>query len=431
MKVRRKKILIFTVIIVTICIVLRLVILSSFYVNIGKVRYNHFWKNPKEYDVWFMGSSHMYYATSPMQIWKDFGIKSYNLSSPCATMPVEYWTLKCALEKAKPSVIVLDTYYAMNDNMIKGQNTKKHANLDGIPFSYIKLKACDDIFSSMRSKISYGFALKSNQYLVSKNNKNIEIFNYSLGGDRSVDVEDNSEYLFNKKKILKKETKGIIYLKKIIKECKKRNIKIVLTALPYYGSVENKHEGMNTAKEIARKENIPFIDFREKGVCDIDSSCEIGDVEHINSLGESKVSNYIGNYLKRNIKFDKKTNDIECTKKWNKKYESYLKFLEKRCSESKNIRSCLLWVADNSHQIFLYKKAKNYKTNKKILKNEKLDNKAIKKMKNLKLVTYEQAKKYVGYNFKEDSCVIVKNRLTKKTVCKILFNGRQRVKEIL
>ncbi len=49
-----------------------------------KVGYRHyipFLKNRTNYDIFFMGSSHMHNGIFPMQLWNDYGITSYNLGT--------------------------------------------------------------------------------------------------------------------------------------------------------------------------------------------------------------------------------------------------------------------------------------------------------------------------------------------------------------
>ena len=43
----------------------------------SRERYAEFWRDPTGYDVWFMGTSHIYYAIQPMELWEQYGIRSY------------------------------------------------------------------------------------------------------------------------------------------------------------------------------------------------------------------------------------------------------------------------------------------------------------------------------------------------------------------
>ena len=47
-------------------------------------RYSKFWENPQEYDVWFIGNSHVYYAINPMELWNQ---RICNLTgNPCGLL---------------------------------------------------------------------------------------------------------------------------------------------------------------------------------------------------------------------------------------------------------------------------------------------------------------------------------------------------------
>lgn len=93
-------------------------------------RYHRFWDDPDQYDVWFMGFSHTYYAVQPMKLWEDYGITAYDISTPSSTIPMTYWTLMCALEKGTPEVVFIDTYHIDLDKYTVDMREKVHLCLD-------------------------------------------------------------------------------------------------------------------------------------------------------------------------------------------------------------------------------------------------------------------------------------------------------------
>ena len=73
-------------------------------------RYYKFPKNT--FDVTFLGASFVMYGIYPMELYRDYGIASYNLSTGNQTMEASYYLAKESIEKDHPALIVLDTNMA-------------------------------------------------------------------------------------------------------------------------------------------------------------------------------------------------------------------------------------------------------------------------------------------------------------------------------
>ena len=65
-----------------------------------------FLQSAQEYDVLFAGDSQVYYGIAPLEIYRDYGITSYNLGVVNSTLAMTYWTVMNALDYAKPKVVV-------------------------------------------------------------------------------------------------------------------------------------------------------------------------------------------------------------------------------------------------------------------------------------------------------------------------------------
>lgn len=63
--------------------------------------YADFYSDKGDYDVLFLGSSTMNMGISPMELWNDYGITSYNMADDAQRLPVDYWVLKNALAYTK------------------------------------------------------------------------------------------------------------------------------------------------------------------------------------------------------------------------------------------------------------------------------------------------------------------------------------------
>ena len=74
----------------------------------GPQKNGPFLRDDREYDVLFFGSSHMINGVFPMELWKDYGLTSYNLAGHGASLAASFWELRLAVQYHKPKVAVLD-----------------------------------------------------------------------------------------------------------------------------------------------------------------------------------------------------------------------------------------------------------------------------------------------------------------------------------
>lgn len=141
----------------------------------------------------------------------------------------------------------------------------------------------------------------------------------------------NKNYMKNKnEKEIIPET-NLVYIKKIIDLCQKKNIKIIMTELPSPAWSLAKNISVT---ELANKYNIKFIDFnlmnKEIELNWNDDTYDKGG--HLNVYGAEKVSNYMGRVLSEEYNLPDHRNDKEIADEWNetsKKYEERKIKLEK------------------------------------------------------------------------------------------------------
>lgn len=57
----------------------------------SKNKFGNFYQQEEDYDVLFLGSSHILNGVFPMELWRDYGIVSYNLSGHGSRAAVNYW----------------------------------------------------------------------------------------------------------------------------------------------------------------------------------------------------------------------------------------------------------------------------------------------------------------------------------------------------
>ena len=101
-------------------------------------KYEQFFHTDKRFDVLFLGSSHVINGVSPLDLFRDYGIASFNLSQHGNYVRSAYYLLAQILEiiesenRDMPKVVVLDVY-------ADGESVPSlHNAWDGFPSSEIK-----------------------------------------------------------------------------------------------------------------------------------------------------------------------------------------------------------------------------------------------------------------------------------------------------
>ena len=70
-------------------------------------------------DVFWLGTSHMQYGVSPMQVYRATNIRSYNLATAGQPLLLSYHRLKSAFKEQSPKVVILDAsacFYVTSNN---------------------------------------------------------------------------------------------------------------------------------------------------------------------------------------------------------------------------------------------------------------------------------------------------------------------------
>ena len=319
--------------------------------------YSEFWDNPNDYDVWFMGSSHVYCAILPMELWEQYGIRSYNLGASGSGLTQVYWTLMCALEYGQPKALVVDTYHVELDNKyVEGKQDWIHTGFDKIPLSAMKIKGVCDIFDTWKERIGYlwKFSLYHNRW-EELAEEDFHAQRSETKGARLWDgIADNSGFCnIPKENMSDSDTLGFLYLRKIIEVCQQRGIVLVLTRIPSCSDKEEIHMAMNAVPKVAEEYGIDFLDMQyEENL--LDYGTDFSGRTHINVLNEEKITRYIGDYLSEHYSLTDYRQCEEVSKRWEEDYKSYLLLRLDEMRKAKKITSYVQWLADDRYTCYLY-----------------------------------------------------------------------------
>ncbi|WP_029232792.1 hypothetical protein [Butyrivibrio sp. VCB2006] len=270
-------------------------------------------------DVLFMGSSHVINGVNPASLYKDYGFTSYNMGGHGSVMQATYWELIEALDYCTPKWVVVDAYMleknyqyldVMNENTpqedIDSSIDQLHLNMDCWPLNRLKLAAISDLIQDkeIRKEFLFDFMVYHDRWneltredydVLAGKNGGEGLF----GGELRYEVElkpstspDPAEG-----EVLAEHTVGQEYLMKIIDECQRRGIGVLVTYLPFCPTTEDKIAA-NSAGVTAGMYGVPYINMLDLDIIDVYT--DLNDTGHLNALGAKKVTDFLGNWLLEN-----------------------------------------------------------------------------------------------------------------------------------
>ena len=285
-------------------------------------KYKAFYDTPEEYDVLFCGDSHMMNTAYTMELWKNHGIRAYNIANSAESMPVTYYVIKNALDHCDPKVIVIDTFFTYNNRiMTAGKEMLPHQYFDMLPLSKNKIEAVNCLFDSRETRFGYlfDFSLYHSRWNELERGDFFPEYNGFGGAEpllASYTVKPPSGKMSKKHDMAKRPEE---YLGKIKSLCDEKGIKLICVMNPYAMWFENKTGNVDFEKTFS-KLGIEFIDLRESDLVDI--YADSGDVAHLNMTGARKITDFYGKYLTEHSYVPDPAPCDEAL--WNKNYEYYI-----------------------------------------------------------------------------------------------------------
>lgn len=272
--------------------------------------YNH---TGDSYDVVLMGSSHMNGGIDPNVLWHQEGITSFNYATGGQPIDVTYYLIKEVLKNHNNPIVVVDLYYLGLTDEYGDEGYVRNA-LDNMNFSLNKLNAIKNC-TPRNDRINY--LVPMIKYHDRWKELTVRDFFYDSsvgyhgkgfesGTDRYGKDNSNSVLTAGTVDLPPKSEK---YVMKIIDLSQKVGFKLIFTNTPYdYDStvgsenwVKEPVEMFNKVSEIAKENNIPFINYNKKLTeIGFDFKVDMNNSSHVNIWGANKVTVDIGEFLKEN-----------------------------------------------------------------------------------------------------------------------------------
>lgn len=303
--------------------------------EVSDLSYSTFFEYAGDYDVLYFGTSHVMYGMSPLELWNEYGITSYNWGSPHCTLPSTYWKLRNVLDYETPKLVVVDCYVATWTQKSYGAY-RMHQAFDAFPLSYTKWMAVNDLMKDEMAYVGlvytdserYGVLFPLYNYHSRWKDLQKEDFVKELvdtkGYELIANVAEPDEISNTSEKTeIAEDMAGVIYLERIIEECQNRNIPLLLTYLPFPIDETSKKEA-NMIQDIADKYGVNYINFTNLDV--VNYHTDFADPSsHMNISGQKKISKYLGEYILENYEIEDRR-DSEIAGLWNVWYEEYKEY---------------------------------------------------------------------------------------------------------
>lgn len=273
--------------------------------------YNQFYRMEKDtIDVLFLGSSVCMNAFSPMQLYKDYGIRSYNLASEQQSPFLSYYWLKEALRYQKPKVVVMEALFCCDrypETVINNTDGMTRKCLDAMRFSPVKMEAVRALCDVDANQSAISYYLKNIQYhdrwkqmdatdfdwgerLYSK------LMGYAPGRDvipleyETFEPHDPTAVTDDFHEL------SMEYLKKMAVLCRENGVKMVFVNVPGDKMDDGKHNGFTA---FAQEYGVDYYDFSETSLYEAVGAQlpQESIVLHSNLKGAVKLTKYMGGML--------------------------------------------------------------------------------------------------------------------------------------
>lgn len=334
-----------------IAVILIFAVIAGLFSNIVKrkasyTKYADFFDQEENFDVLFFGNSHMWNAVFPMDLWNAYGIVSYNFGGPGNQMAINYWNMMNALDYTTPQLVVVDCCSIRSNSKIPLSKEHVHQSLDALPLSKTKIAAVKDLFEDTKERWEFiwNYSIYHNRWIELSDGDFLYAAECEKGAQSKIGVAAPDSYeSISDDQVLSEDTLSMKYLDMIIAECKKRNIEVLLTYLPFPADEPYQKEA-NTVRDLAEKYGVSYINFLDTDIVNYDTDMYDPN-SHLNPSGAQKVTAYLGEYITNHYNIaDQRDNDAYAY--WNDDYMEYQDYKIELMQGAENLSEYLMMLCD-------------------------------------------------------------------------------------
>lgn len=312
-------------------------------------KYYDFYHQKQDFDVLFLGTSHVLNAVYPMELWRDYGIVSYNMANHSENICTNYWQLRNALAYTDPKVVVIDLYAVDGDGKVNEQYL--HNLTDAMPLSATKIEMVNDLLEpGKRAEYLFNFSLYHSRW----EELGTEDIRPDTGLEKGAELREEIAVneppaLIPREEYDAADRLNKQYLQKIIELCRDKNIDVVLMYVPY--TMPESHQRVaNWGYVCAEQNGIPYLNFVYEDLA-VNYATDCADIaHHLNASGARKVTDFLGKFLTKNYGLPDRREDADYAF-WARDYDEY-----------RTMKGGWIDTIDNPYSYFVLLNDKDFRT---------------------------------------------------------------------
>lgn len=317
----------------------------------ARKKYTPFYKSETNFDVIFLGTSHMWNHVLPMELWEKYGIASYNWGYSNCTPAENYYLIRDILKYTSPKVIVIDVY-GLTEYDVYGNGKyrtdrieQQHVQFDSLPiWSKSKIEASKDVFDNYANNEDFiwNFIMYHNRWNeLGKSDFEYDIttekgayFLTGLGTASFVPISEDEKKVIN--------SVCYPYYLKIIEYCQEQGIQVLCAYIPFAAGEEQQRVANTIGDIVEPYENCSYVNMLTKDILDFNTDV-CPDNSHLNYSGAYKVTSWLGQYLSDNYVFE----DYSNNEYWNRDYADYCAYKISVLNQQETLPAYLVQLADD------------------------------------------------------------------------------------
>ena len=293
-------------------------------------KYDRFYAEKEDFDVLFFGSSRVLDGVVPMQLWEEYGIRSYNMAQHNENVITSYWQLQNAIKYHPPKVVFFDiSLFSVNvvtPESDKGLQAYLHKSLDHMPLSFLKIRAVNELTDGYDlNEYLFPLAIYHNRWSTLGESDIYVTANAFMGGEDRIVHEGQTYVEWRGDEVLSRDAfdPDMLHIGDVIDLCRENDIDVVFTCAPAPGMRYQSYyyPAINSFEAYFEEKGVPFLNFCRNDTF-LNNRTDYADSTHLNPSGSRKLTHEIGEYLTANYSFGEVSDKLR--REWDEAYDTYL-----------------------------------------------------------------------------------------------------------